>query len=46
MARKQNKNLRFKKPSPKEAKAIEAAVKRTDKSGKWTSAKDLIKKHS
>ncbi len=38
--------LKFVKPTPKEVKDIEMAVKRTDKSGKWTSAEDLIKKHN
>ena len=37
--------LKFIKPTPKEAKAIEKAIKPTDKSGKWTSAEELIKKH-
>jgi hypothetical protein len=38
--------LKFMKPTQQETKAIEAAVKRTDKSGKWTSAADLIKKNN
>lgn len=37
--------LKLIKPTSKEAKTIESAVKRTDKSGKWTSAEALIKKH-
>jgi hypothetical protein len=38
-------HLKFIKPTPKEAKAIEKAVKQTDKSGKWISAKELLKKY-
>jgi hypothetical protein len=37
--------LKFVKPTLKEAKEIETAIKRTDKSGKWTSAEELLKKH-
>ena len=37
--------LKFMKPTHKEAREIEAAVKRADKSGKWTSAEELMKKH-
>jgi hypothetical protein len=37
--------LKFLKPTAKEAKEIETTVKRTDKSGKWNSAEELLKKH-
>jgi len=41
----QKKLVKFVKSTPKEAKEIETAVKRTDKSGKWTSAEELLKNH-
>jgi hypothetical protein len=37
--------LKFTKPTPAEAKGIEAAVKRADKRGSWISTEELIKKH-
>ena len=37
--------LKFVKPTAKEAREIEAAVKRTDKSGKWIPAEKLLTKH-
>ena|SRR5260221_5748278 len=37
--------LKFVKPTAKETKEIEAAIKKTDKSGRWTSAEELLKKH-
>lgn len=37
--------LKLVKPTAKEAKKIETAIKRTDKSGRWISADELLKKH-
>jgi hypothetical protein len=37
--------LKLVEPTANEAKKIETAVKGTDKSGRWTSAEELLKKH-
>jgi hypothetical protein len=37
--------LKLVQPTAQEARDIEAAVKKTDKSGKWTTAEELLKKH-
>jgi hypothetical protein len=36
--------LKFVQPTVQESREIEAAVKRTDKSGKWTPAEELLRK--
>ncbi len=37
--------LKLVKPTPSEAREIKAAIKRTDRKGKWTPAEELMKKH-